>query len=159
MSLLPGLRLGLSKHVGPIYDLFGHLFSILWPVVTIQYWCGISRDVIWCHDFGPTAPLQRQNFKTLYFDFPRSLIIISKRAKPRYILYGLAYSIPWPLVTIQCRCHTWRDVTWCQYFGSTAPLWHQTLESLYLDFLRSAMVIPKHVESSYTFSELIYQIS
>ena len=117
----PSSVLGHSKHVGPGNGLSGHLFSFLWPFVTIQYQCDTSRDVIWCHDFGPTAPLRRQNLKTLYLDFPRSLIIVPKHSGPRYTLYGSINSISRPPVTIQCRCYTWRDVIWCHDFGSTAP--------------------------------------
>ena len=85
--------LGHSKHVGPGNGLSGHLFSFLSPFGTIQYQCDTSRDVIRCHDFGPTAPLRRQNLKTLYVDFPGSLIIVPKYAGPRSILYGLMHSI------------------------------------------------------------------
>ena len=54
---------GHLKLIGPGYGLFGPLYSILWPIVTIQYRCDTSRDVLWCHDFGPTAPLRPQNLK------------------------------------------------------------------------------------------------
>ena len=127
--------------------------------MTIQYQCDTSRDVIWCHDFGPTAPLRRQNLKTLYLDFPRSLSIVPKHAGPRYTLYESIHSISWPLVTIQCQYYTWRDVIWCHDFGSTAPLRRQTLESSYLDFLRSSMVVPTHVGTRYTLSGSIYLFS
>ena len=62
----PGSVLGNSKYVGPGCDLSGHIFSVLWPVMIIQYRCDTSRDVIWRRDFGPTAPLRYQIPKTLY---------------------------------------------------------------------------------------------
>ena len=51
----------IPRHAGPKYILCGSINSMSWPLVTIQYRCDTSPDVIWCHDFGPTAPLRRQN--------------------------------------------------------------------------------------------------
>ena len=90
---------------------------------------------------------------------PWSLSIVPKHAGPRYTLYESIHSISWPLVTIQCQYYTWRDVIWCHDFGSTAPLRRQTLESSYLDFLRSSMVVPTHVGTRYTLSGSIYLFS
>ena len=59
----PTSVLGHPKHIGPGYDLCGPLYLILWPILTIQYRCDTSRDVIWCHDFGPTTMLWHQNLK------------------------------------------------------------------------------------------------
>ena len=73
--------------------------------------------------------------------------------------YESIHSISWPLVTIQCQYLISRDVIWCHDFGSTAPLRRQTLESSYLDFLRSSMVVPTHVGTRYTLSGSIYLFS
>ena len=59
----PSSVLGHPKLIGPRYDLCGHLYSIFWPIVTIQYQCDTSLDIIWWHDFWPTAPLRQQNSK------------------------------------------------------------------------------------------------
>ena len=88
--------------------------SISWPLVAIQYWCDTSGNVIWCHDFM-ILDLRRRYIA----EFSKLCILTSlgpwssfQSMKDLSICstYGSIYSMPCPLVTIQCRCYTWCDV-------------------------------------------------
>ena len=128
-------------YIGAGYDLSGHLFSIFWPDATIQYRCDTSRDLIWCHVFGPMAPLRHKISKLCILTSlgPWSSFQ-SMQDLCRYILFGLVYSISWPLMTIQCRCYTWHGVIWCHDIGSTASSRCQTLALASIDHLSPTSV-------------------
>ena len=173
---------------------------MLWPIVTIQYRCDTSRDVIWCHDFGhqtlkssyfdlrrsaivvsknvgpsrtlsrsihsmlltvhgfvPTAPLRHQHLTTSYLGFLRCEIVVPKHVGPSYTRSWSIYSVPWSVATIQYQSGTSSDVILCHdFYEPTVPLRRQMLKIMYLDFLRSVIVVPKHAgPTSYTYPLLI----
>ena len=54
-------------------------------------------------------------------------------------------------MTIYYWCDTSRDIIWCPDFGPLAPSGGQNLDFSYLGFLRSTIVIPKHLGPRYMY--------
>ena len=134
------------KHIGPGYATFRHMYLISWPKVTFQYRCETSRDVIWCHDFWPTAPLRPNILKFAHAGFPNSVFGNPKHIGHRYATFRDIYLIQWPKLAFQYRCDTSHDVTWCHDSGPTAPLRPQTLKFAYLGFPSPVFDNRKHAD-------------
>lgn len=83
--------------------------------MVFQYRCDTSRDLIWCHDFGPTSTLRPQNLNCAYRGFPSSLSVHSKHVGPVHAISRHIYLIHWPAVAFQYQCDTFRDLIWCVY--------------------------------------------
>ena len=96
--------------LGPGHGLSGHMSTISRPVVTFQYRCDTSRDIIWCHDFGPLALLGSQ---MLALSHLVSLCFVLDH--PKYVgpFYGFSRHISScsrPFVKIKFRCDTSHDI-------------------------------------------------